>query len=191
MIRFHKSILLLAMTSGMATCLSAQETATTPMSVLTVESAQVVYVSGDDVVLKLPDGSLFLYEPNAGAPLMIDGKEAKPSDLSPGTNISHVKLHTQVTSDVTSVEELSGRISAKKGRVLTLRLADGTPKMYRVPNHATFKVNEKDTEYSNIRDGMTITVTVVTTTGLTSHSTNTAKVPNTPSQQGTLVIQNP
>jgi hypothetical protein len=191
MIRFHKFILLLAVTAATPICLSAQQTTTTPRSasgVLTMDTAQVVYVSGDDAVLKSPDGSLRLYESRAGTPLIVDGKEAQPSELSPGMNISHVQLHTQVTSDVTSVEELSGRVSAKNGRFLTLRLDDGTSKIYRVPYHATFKVDGRDTQYDSITKDMRINVTAVTTSGETSRSVHSAKVATTPPQQGTLVI---
>jgi hypothetical protein len=122
---------------------------------------------------------------------MIDGKEAKSSDLTPGMNISHVQLRSQVTSDVTSVETFTGKVASKSGRLLRLRLEDGTSKMYRVPHHATFKVNGADTEFANIIEGMAITVTAVTTSGLNTHSSNSAKLARTPPQQGTLVVENP
>jgi len=79
---------------------SAQETSTTtttPKSTakaLTIDTAQVVYVSGDDVVLKLPDGSLRLFELSPGTSLTIDGKPSTAADLTPGTTISHVRLHS-------------------------------------------------------------------------------------------------
>jgi hypothetical protein len=197
MIRFEKSVLLLAIAAAIPVCLSAQTqstTNTTPRSVskaLTIDSAQVVYVSGDDAVLKMPDGSLRLFELAPGTPLMIDGKEARPSDLSPGMNISHVQLHSQVTSDVETVETLAGTITRKNGRFLTLRLEDGTSKIYRVPNHATFNVGGRDTNFNDITRGMRINVTAVTTSGLNSHATAAkvvATTPPTPPQQGTLVI---
>ena len=193
MIRFQKSILLLAVAAAMPVCIAAQETTTTttPKSaskVLTIDSAQVVYVSGDDAVLKLADGSLRLFELRAGTPLIIDGKASKPSDLSPGMTISHVQLHSRMSSDVTTVEELSGTISAKHGRFLTIRLEDGTSKIYRVPFHATFNVSGKDTEYDNITKGMKVNITAVTTSGETSQSSQAAMVASTPPQQGTLVI---
>ena len=197
MTRYQKSILLLVISAAMPVYLSAQpETTTThtPRSVskaLTIDSAQVVYVSGDDAVLKLPDGSLRLFELEAGTPLIIDGKEAKPSDLSPGMNISHVQLHSRLASDVETVETLSGTIAARNGRFLTLRLDDGTSKIYRVPNHATFNVGGRETTFSNITRGMRIDVTAVTTSGLDTKARNAkvvATTPPTPPQKGTLII---
>jgi hypothetical protein len=193
MTRFRKSILLLAIAAATPICLSAQDTTTTttPKSVakvLTIDSAQVVYVSGDDAVLKMPDGSLRLFELAPGTPLIIDGKESKPSDLSAGMAISHVKLHSRVSSDVTTVEQLNGTISAKTGRILQLRLDDGTSKFYRVPHDASFSVNGQDTNYENLTKGMKISVTAVTTSGMNTHSSKAAMVATTPPQQGTLVI---
>jgi hypothetical protein len=191
--QFCKSIRLLALAASLPICLSAQQTTTTttPKSathVMTVDSAQVVYVSGDDAVLKMPDGSLRLFEMQPGTPLMIDGKESKPSDLRPGMNIAHVQLHSRAASEVTSVDELNGTITAKNGPFMTIRLDDGTSKIYRVPADATFSVSGKETHYGSIMHGMKVSVTAVTTSPLTSQSTKAAVVANTPPQQGTLVI---
>ena len=192
--KFCKSIRLVAFVIAIPMCLSAQtqtETTTTPKSsthVLSFDSATVAYVSGDDAVLRLPDGSLRLFELQAGTPLMIDGKEAQPSDLKVGMNLTHVQLHSRTNSEVSTVETFSGTITAKNGRFLTLRLEDGTSKIYRVPFHATFNVNGRDTSFSNITTGNRITVTAVTTSGLNSQSTRATKVATTPPQQGTLVV---
>jgi hypothetical protein len=131
---------------------------------------------------------LKLFELRAGTPLIIDGKASKPSDLSPGMTISHVQLHSRMSSDVTTVEELSVTISSKHGRVLVIRLDDGTSKMYRVPHDATFNVSGKDTDFGNITKGMKVNITAVTTSGETSQSSQSAMVASTPPQQGTLVI---
>jgi hypothetical protein len=173
---------------------SAQETTTTTVkpkvavAILTVDSALVVYVSGDDAVLKMPDGSLRLFELVTGTPLYIDGKQASPSDLKPGMTIAHAKLHTRMHSDVTTVTEVSGTILAKNGRNVTLRLEDGTSKIYRAPYDATFNVNGQETSYDNVTKGMKISVTAVKTQGLTSQTNRTAAVAQTPPQSGTLVI---
>ena len=168
------------------------ETTTTPKSVaktLTIDSAQVVYVSGDDAVLKLPNGNLRLFELNPGTSLTIDGKPSKVSDLTPGTTISHVQLQGRTESDVTTVTQINGRITAKNGRLLTLRLDDGTSKIYRVPSHATFNVDGKTATYESLTRGATISVTAVKTEPVTTKSSQAAMVAQTPQQSGTLVIQ--
>lgn len=175
--------------------LSAQattETTHTPTSrtrVITIDKADVVYVSGDDAVLKLPDGSLRLLEVPSGTSLIVDGKPAMVADLKPGSTLSHVQLHGRTEYEVNTVTQFSGTISAKRGRLLTIRLEDGTSKLYRVPVHATFMINGKETPFENVTQGSKITVTAVKTEGLTAHSSKAAMVANTPSQSGTLVIE--
>jgi len=173
---------------------SAQETTTTTVKpkagagALTIDTAQVIYVSGDDAVLKMPDGSLRLFELAPGTSLSIDGKPASPSDLKSGMTIAHAKLRTRMQSDVTTVTEVSGTVLAKSGRNLTVRLEDGTSKIYQVPYHATFNVNGQDTSYENITKGMKISATAVKTEGITSQTNKSAVVAQTPPQSGTLVV---
>jgi hypothetical protein len=196
MIISRMSVLLLATIFATEISYSyAQETTkttTTPQSitgVLTIDSARVLYVSGDDAVLQLPDGNLRLFELNPGTPLIIDGKPSKVSDLTPGTTLSHVQLHSRTQSDVTTVTEINGRITAKNGRLLTLRLDDGSSKIYRVPYDATFNVNGSATTYEEVARGMKIAVTAVKTEPVTTRSTRGALVGQTPQQSGTLVIE--
>jgi hypothetical protein len=168
------------------------ETTKTPQSVaktLTIDSAQVVYVSGDDAVLKMPDGNLRLFELAPGTSLIIDGKPATVSDLTPGTTISHVQLHSRTESNVKTVTQFSGRVTGKNGRLLTVRLDDGTSKIYRVPVHATFNVDGRTTSFDNLIRGSTVTVTAVTTEPVTTKFSKAAMVGQTPQQSGTLVIE--
>lgn len=173
---------------------SAQETTTTTttpkssVKALTIDTAQVVYVSGDDAVLKMPDGSVRLFDLSPGSSLTIDGKPATAADLKPGMTLSHAKLRSRTQADVTNVTQVSGTVLAKSGRNLTLRFDDGTSKIYQVPYHATFNVNGQDTSYDRITKGMKISVTAVKTEGVTTESGKAAAVAQTPQQFGTLVI---
>lgn len=171
---------------------ATSNTTTKPQSIsttLTIDTAQVVYVSGDDVVLKLPSGALRLFELPGGTSLTVDGKPAKPADLQPGMTVSHVQLRNRTESDVTEVTEINGRITARTARTLTLRLDDGTSKIYRVPMHATFTVDGQTRQFADLTTGMNISVTAIKTSGLSSESNRAAMVAQTPAQSGTLVIE--
>lgn len=171
---------------------ATSNTTTKPQSVaktLTIDTAQVAYVSGDDVVLKLPSGALRLFELPAGTSLTVDGKPAKPADLQPGMTVSHVQLRSRTESDVTEVTQINGRITARTARTLTLRLDDGTSKIYRVPMHATFTVDGQTRQFADLTTGMNISVTAVKTSGLSNESSRAAMVAQTPAQSGTLVIE--
>jgi hypothetical protein len=177
---------------SLSTGSSAQETTTTTpkssVKSVTIDTAQVLYVSGDDAVLKMPDGSLRLFELSPGTSLTIDGKPGTAADLKPGMTLSHAKLNARTQADVTTVIEINGTILNKSGRNLTLRLEDGTAKIYRVPYHATFNVDGQETSYDNVTKGSKISATVVKTESMTTHSSMSAAVAQTPPQQGTLLI---
>jgi hypothetical protein len=178
-----------AISSAQATSTTTKNPQTTTKS-LTIDTAEVVYVSGDDAVLKMPDGRLQLFELNPGTSLTIDGKPSTVADLTPGTTISHVQMQGRTEYEVTTVNQFEGTITAKQGRFLTVRLNDGTSKIYRVPHHATFNVGGNPTSFDNVTRGMRITVTAVTTEGLSRQTSNAAKVGQTPPQSAsTLVIE--
>jgi hypothetical protein len=64
--------------------------------VVKVDTAQVVYVSGDDVVLKDGSGRLRLLALPKGTPLIMDGKPTAVKDLTAGTTLGHVQAHPRV-----------------------------------------------------------------------------------------------
>ncbi len=172
----------------------AQETSTTtntPLSVagvMTIDTAEVAYVSGDDAVLRLPDGSLRLLELKPGTTLTVDGKPTTPGSLKPGTTLAHVKVQRRVESVVTTVTQINGTIIAKNGQSVTLRLDDGTAKIYSVPYGATFTVNGAERHYSDVPTGSKISATVVKSEGLSTQSNKAAIVGQTPPQSGTLLV---
>lgn len=179
----------------------AQETTTTttPKShamTMDIETADVIYVSGDDAVLKLPDGNLRLLEVPAGTTFTVDGKPAKVSDLKVGSTLSHAKVSSRTESDVTTVTQINGTVTMRRCPTLTLRLEDGTSKHYRVPTNATFTVDGQPSTCQQIRVGSKLSATVVTTEGLSTvnknasmSARNPAPQPQTPPQIGVLLIE--
>ncbi|MCL2659406.1 MAG: hypothetical protein FWD64_02640 [Acidobacteriaceae bacterium] len=167
------------------------KTPRTTTGALTIDTAQVVYTSGDDAVLKMPDGSLQLFELQPGTSLTIDGRPATAADLSPGMTLSHLQLHSRTQSDVTTVKQIDGIVMGKSGRILNLRLDDGTSKFFSVPHDATFEVDGRRTTFDNVTRGMRVSVTAVTTGGHTLSASRGAMVARTPPQSGTLVVESP
>lgn len=167
------------------------ETTKTPQSRVTtvdIETAQVVYVSGDDAVLKFPDGSLRLLEIPGGTTFSIDGKPAKVSDLTPGSTLTHARVSSRTESEVTTVKQINGRVTAKRGPFVTLRLDDGTSKIYRVPTNATITIDGQPSTFGNLRVGSSFAATVVTTEGLSTVNNAAHKAVATPPQSGVLLI---
>src|SRR5215471_13239383 len=191
---FAAAILAAAALLSLPVVSSAQKTTTTtttPQGVtkeITIDTATVVYASGDDAVLKTPDGRLRLFEVAPGTSFEIDGKPATVADLKVGTTITHVKMKSRQESEVTNVTQINGRITQRSGPFLTLRLDDGTSKIYRVPTNATFMVNGREARLGDLSRGQTISVTAVKTSGLSTITSSSSKIA-TPPQVGTLVIE--
>jgi hypothetical protein len=173
----------------------AQETTTAsskPTSltrVVKVDTAQVVYVSGDDVVLKDADGRLLLLAVLAGTPLIVDGKPTTLKELTPGTTLAHVQARSVVESEVTTVTQIDGEVfQVTPPKYVTLKFGDGTVKRYEIPKQATFQVNGKTATAFELKKGMKISATAVTTQGVNTHSAKAAIVGQTPPPIGTLLI---
>ena len=177
-------------TAGLAQVTS--ETTKTPQSRVTtvdIETAEVVYVSGDDAVLRFPDGSLRLLEVPPGTTFSVDGKPAKVADLTPGSTLTHARVSSRTESEVVTVKQINGRVTAKRGPFVTLRLDDGTSKIYRVPAHATITIDGQPSTLGNLRVGSSFAATAVTTEGLSTVNNAAHKAVQTPPQNGVLVIE--
>jgi len=189
--------LAVALFAGIVLCAAApaQETTTStskPTSVtrvVKIDSAQVVYVSGDDVVLKDSRGRLRLLALPAGTPLIVDGKPTALKDLTPGTTLAHVQAGTRIELQVTTVTQVDGTITqVTPPKWVTLRLDDGTVKRYEIPAEATFQVNGATATAFDLRKGQKLSATAVTTGGVNTTSHKAAIVGDTPPQVGALLI---
>jgi hypothetical protein len=177
-----------------ATALAQETTSTSsqPTSVskvVTVDNAQVVYTSGDDVVLKDAKGRLRLLALPPGTPLIVDGKPAALKDLTPGTMLAHVKARTLVQSEVTTVTQINGEVvNVTPPKWVTLKLGDRTVQRYEIPKETTFEVNGRKATAFDLRKGMKLSATAITTEGIDTQSNKAAVVGETPPQVGALLI---
>jgi hypothetical protein len=188
-------LLFVGISFGLSVVALAQETTTTtnkPTSVtraVRIDAAQVVYVSGDDVVLKDGAGRLMLLALPTGTPLIVDGKPTALKDLTPGTALAHVQARTRVDSIVTTVTQVDGEVMLVTApKWVTLKLGDGTVKRYEIPAEATFQVNGKTATAFELKKGMKLSATAVTTGGVNTHSGKAAIVGETPPQVGAILI---
>ena len=188
-------LLLVGISSGLSALALAQETTTTtskPTAVtraVKIDTAQVVYVSGDDVVLKDGAGRLMLLALPAGTPLIVDGKPTALKDLTPGTTLAHVQARTRVESEVTTVTQIDGEVTqVTPPKWGTLKLGDGTIKRYEIPAQPTFQVNGTTATAFELKKGMKLSATAVTTSGVNTHTGKAAIVGETPPQVGAILI---
>ena len=161
-----------------------------------VERGEVVYVSGNEVVVKMENGEIrnVTVPPNATA--IVDGKKITVKDLQPGMKLEKTIKTTTTPELVTTVRTIEGtvwHVSAPKSVILTL--GDGQNKKYNVPKDQVFKINGEDKTVFELKKGMKVTATVITRVPqnvIAQEKSVTGKVPPpppTPPMQGALLIE--
>jgi hypothetical protein len=153
----------------MAAGASAQDTTTThtrpgvSQYQATVRNAQIVYVEGNNLVLKLENGKIEHLVVPAREKFTIDGQELTADKLKAGTKLTQTIVTTTTPHYVKTIRVLKGKVwHVNAPGSIFVRLPDGTSQMYKVPYHAKFFINGKQMSVFDIRKGMTIEATIVT-----------------------------
>ncbi len=162
-----------------------------------VRNAKVVYVEGNDLVLKLESGKVeHLVVPDTDK-FTIDGKDVTVHELMPGTMLTQTITTTTAPRYVTSVRTLKGKVwHVNAPNSLIVRLPDHTHQLYKVPDHAKFIVNGEPKTVFEVRKGMAFEATIVTDSSedviaQSKSTTGTAPIPALPAELGVLLIQWP
>ncbi|HEX3659910.1 MAG TPA: LPXTG cell wall anchor domain-containing protein [Acidobacteriaceae bacterium] len=135
----------------------------TPSLETSVKNAQVVYVEGNDLVLKLEDGKIeHLRVPDSDV-FTIDGQDVSIRDLKPGTRLAQTITTTTTPHYVNSVQTIKGKVwHVQSPTSVIVSLPDGTNQIFRVPSHAKFFVNGQPRESNELRRGMAFEATIIT-----------------------------
>lgn len=147
----------------------------------TVRNAEVVYVEGNDLVLKLEDGKVeHLVVPNSDR-FTVDGKEVSVHGLAPGTKLTTTITTTTTPRYVSTVRTIEGKVwHVNAPSSVIVRLPDGTNQVYKVPSHATFNVEGQPKTVFDLRKGMNFKATIATDETHTVMEQSKAVVGQTP-----------
>jgi hypothetical protein len=131
-----------------------------------VETAEVVYISGHDLVVRTDDGELRHF-PNVpdDKTVTVAGKELTVHDLKPGMKLQRTTITTTTPKMITTVKTVTGkvwRVSPPNSVILTLE--DGTNQSFSIPKGQKFNVNGQETDAWGLKEGMNISATAVTET---------------------------
>ena len=128
-----------------------------------VEQGEVVYVSGNDLVVKMENGEVRHITVPDSARATVDGKELSVHDLKPGMKLQRTITTTTTPKLVTTVRTVQGKVfhvSPPSSVILTL--ADGTNKQYKVPKDQKFMIDGQQKTVFDLRKGMNVSATAVT-----------------------------
>jgi hypothetical protein len=188
-----------------AVAMLAQETSQTQTKAgpaskkVQVERGEVVYVSGNDLVVRMEGGEIRHF-PNVpeSARATVDGKELSIHELQPGMKLQRTITTTTTPRTVTTVRTVQGKVwQVSPPSSVILSLADGTNKQYKIPKGQKFMIDGQEKTAFELKKGMNVSVTAITEVPETvvaeqRRTTGSAPPPPaTPPIQGALLIETP
>ena len=160
-----------------------------------VQNAEVIHVSGHEIVVELENGKFELLNLGPDARFQVDGKELTVHELTPGTKLSQ-DVHTITTpQEVTTLRTLNGRVfHVSLPRYLIVSLPEGGTREFTVPDGTVFHIEGKDKTIFDLKKGMNFSATVLKTEPLRSVSTHTVVTGQAPARpdvafEGPMLIE--
>ncbi len=139
---------------------------------VTIENGEVVAVEGNDLFVKMSDGTLRDF-PNVSpsAKVDVDGKQLGVSELQPGMKLQRATVRTSTPQVVTTVETVTGKVwHVNPPASVILTLDNNENQQFKIPNGQKFTVGGKETDAWGLKKGMMVTATRVTEAPITSVS---------------------
>jgi hypothetical protein len=166
-----------------------------------VRSGTVIYVSGNDLIVKVDDGTIKHFVVPDSTRVTVGGKSLSVHQLTPGMTLTRTITTTATPTYVETVRTITGKVwYVAPPRTLILSFPDGPNKQYKVPDGTMFDVDGKKQSIFHVRKGMTISATIVKDVPETIATSTTsvsgvappappATPPATPTIVGVLLIE--
>ena len=165
----------------------------TPSKEVKVERAEVVYVNGNDLVLRMEDGTI-RHIPNVpeSARATVDGKEVGIHDVKVGMKLEHTITTTTTPKLVTTVQSVTGKVwHVNPPSSVILTLDDGSNQQFKIPKGQKFNVDGKMVDAWGLKKGMKISATKVVEEPVTEvniHKQITGTEPPPPPPDAPIII---
>jgi hypothetical protein len=161
---------LLCVAFAASTSAQVQGTTTTstgvPTKEVTIESGEVVAVAGNDLFVKMADGTLRHF-PNIpeSARATVDGQQLGVHDLKPGMKLVRATVTTTTPYLVTTVESVTGKVwQVNPPLMVILTLENGQNQEFKIPDGQKFMVDGTETDAFGLKKGMVVTATKIVET---------------------------
>jgi hypothetical protein len=150
--------------------------------VVRVERGEVVAVEGNDLIVKMDDGSLRHFEDiPESARITVDGRELGIHDLKPGMLLQRTITTTTTPKLVTTVQTVKGKVwYVNPPLSVILTLEDGTNQSFKIPKDQKFNVDGQMVDAFGLKKGMLVTATKIVevpTSVTTQHKNATGTIP--------------
>ena len=155
----------LAFTLTMSAQVETKTTTTAghPTVVSSVERGEVMAVSGNDLIVRMADGSMRNYEnvPDS-ARVTVDGKKLGLRDLKPGMKLQRTITTTSTPMTATTVQTVKGKVwFINPPSTIILTMEDNKNQQFKIPEGQKFNVDGKMVDAFEVRKGMIVSATKV------------------------------
>ena len=137
---------------------------------VTVERGEVVLVDGNDLVVKMEDGSIRHF-PNIpeSARVNVDGQQLGIHDLKPGMKLQRTITVISTPQVITTTQTVTGKVwHVTPPNTVILTLDDGTNQQFKIPKGQKFMVDGQQTDAFGLKKGMRVSATKVVEEPITS-----------------------
>jgi hypothetical protein len=154
----------------------------TPTRQITVQRGVVLYVSGNDLVIRGEDGIIRAFNnvPDR-VRVNVGGQRLSIPELRPGMTIERVTITTTTPKIITTIKIVNGTVySVNPPTSVILTLEDGKNQQFSIPKGTKFTINGEPTDAFSLKPGMKVSATAVTEvpeTVITSRSRNLGQMP--------------
>jgi hypothetical protein len=130
-----------------------------------VRKGDVVYVSGNELVVKMEDGQVKHFTVPQGSHFTVDGKQLTVHQLTPGMHLTQKITTTTTPQTITTVRSVSGTVwFVNAPKLVILTLPDGTNRQFKVPPGQKFTIDGQEKTVFDLRKGMKVVATAVSQT---------------------------
>ena len=154
-----------------------------------VETGEVMYVAGNDLVVKTDEGELRHF-PNVpdDKTVTVAGKELTVHE--PGMKLQRTTITPTTPQMITTVKTVTGKVwHVNPPNSVILTLEDGTNQSFNIPKGQKFSVDRQETDTWGLKEGMKISATAVTETPETVVSQEVVRTGTVPSSTPQLPRQ--
>jgi hypothetical protein len=139
------------------------ETALGATQTVKVERAEVLTVQGNDVVLKMEDGSIrHIANVPESARGIVDGREIGIHDLKPGMRLQKTITTTTIPKIITTTQSVTGRVwHVNPPSSVILTLENNENQQFKIPKGQVFMVDGQKVDAWGLKKGMKVSVTKV------------------------------
>jgi LPXTG-motif cell wall-anchored protein len=128
-----------------------------------VESGEVVLVSGNDLVVKMADGTVrhFQNVPDS-VKVTVDGQQLGVHDLKPGMKLQRTITTTTTPKVITTTQTVTGKVwNVNPPLSVILTLENGENQQFKIPKGQKFNVDGQMVDAWGLKKGMTVSATKV------------------------------